>query len=584
MTTSPVLLREAVERAIMRYDPIRTSETDIEIEVQDSTIILHGYVRSDVMRNVASQLAQNVNGVRSVRNNLYSDSDLEIMVAQAIELRLGTYIVPMMPVVRVIRGHVFLRGPVPSEGAKAIVEETARLVPGVILVHNLLDVDALATERLVAPKKVERAAGGLGAAGGQAMVGGKPVTAEDLPAWALKPKAQWGMAEYKARAKAKLVFKRGEGPDPSEMEAAGAILGGGGADEAGLGDGTVGDIPPAIEEPTAALEPEGAAAPDSAEAEEDEVQAGATAAAVVDMDALRGQFPAWALKPKEEWDKDDFKAQMQAKRAAKSGEGDAPETIIERAQAALEAARSAGTKKKGAGPKNAQEAAIAAVRAQYPGWAIGPPKEWRAQDFQEAAEARVAELRGKGQGVSETRTQAQAALEAAMRGEAVAGGGVATRRELTPEEVAGVRQGLLGQYPAWALKAKDDWDKDDFKGQMAAKRAAKGGEGDAPETIIEKAQAALEAALKAARDALPLEGGNGGSPTATATAPAAAGTAGPREITPDLLARFPGWALKPKEQWSADEFKAHAKAKSAAKKGEGPDPDSVIAEAQAALG
>jgi hypothetical protein len=145
------------------------------------------------------------------------------------------------------------------------------------------------------------------------------------------------------------------------------------------------------------------------------------------------------------------------------------------------------------------------VRQQFPNWALVPRKEWRPQDFTAASDARVAEVRGNGRPVRELRVQAQEALEAALRGEAVAGAVGAKRRELTPEERAEVRKSLESQFPAWALKPKEEWDKDDFKGQMQAKRAAKSGEGEAPETVIEKAAAALEAALKAAQDALPME-------------------------------------------------------------------------------
>nr|MBA3531027.1 BON domain-containing protein [Ardenticatenales bacterium] len=161
----PELLREAVERAIMTYDPIRTGETKIDIDIQGSDIVLSGYVRTDVMRSVAAQLAKGAGGGRAVRNNLLSDTELEIAVGQTIELALGTYILPVMPVVRAMRGHIFLRGPVPSEGAKAIMEEVAQQVPGIVMIHNLLDVDTSAIERMIAPKKATRASK-AGAAGG----------------------------------------------------------------------------------------------------------------------------------------------------------------------------------------------------------------------------------------------------------------------------------------------------------------------------------------------------------------------------------------------------------------------------------
>lgn len=613
------VLRGDIERAIMSYHPIRTSETRIDIDiVPDGRVELKGYVRTNVMRSIASQLAKNVRGVSHVRNLLYSDSELETTVGQIVEMRLGSYIVPMMPIVRLIRGHVFLRGPVPSENAKQIIAETAATIPGVIQVHNFLDVDADAVERLIAPKKRAAKSQGDGDKGEQAMVGGKPVTAADLPAWAMKPKEEWQMAEYKARAKVKMAFKKGDAPDPKEMEAAGAIL-------------------RAAAQSSGAPEPEASAdAPDAAllalddyEEEEEEVAASgptmeevkaqfpewalkpkeewgkaefkgqmqakrafkkgegddpkeiiekaqvaleqalaAQKAATAHLDALKEQFPEWALKPKEEWGKADFRGQMKAKRAFKKGEGEDPQAIIEQAQAALKAALQSGKKKKRK-PKNSKEAAIAAVREQYPGWAILPRKQWAAKDFEEAADARILELQGKGQATKEIRLAAQEALEAALRGEAVQGGGVAKRRDLTPEEIADVRAKLAGQFPAWALKPKEEWQMAEYKGQMRAKRASKSGDGDPPATIIENAQAALKEALQAAWEALPLEV-EGEAPKQKAS-------------MEELLEKYPAWALKPKEEWDRADFKAQMKAKRAFKKGDGPDPAALIEEAQAAL-
>ena len=615
MSTS-YLLRDAVKSAIMSYHPIRTSETDINVDVQDKQhIILNGYVRTDVMRSVASQLAKKVRGVNSVRNNLYSDTDLEIMIGQAIELRLGSYIVPMMPGVRTIRGYVFLRGPVPSENAKEIIAETAQRAPGVVQVHNLLTVDPDAIERLIAPKKRVKRSGGDGASTVQAMVGGQPVTAADLPKWAMMPKEQWAMAEYKARAKAKMAWKKSEGPDPKEMEEAGAILraaaeSSGAAPEAAQAESgpTALDLSfeddGGVEAPTMDLKtlqetyPAWALKPKEEWSKSDfkaqmkakrafkkgdgedpnvivEQAQAAFKAVMAPFEALKEQYPEWALKPKEEWSKKDFKAQMKAKRAFKKGEGEDPKVIAENAQAALKAAMSGGKKKKRK-PKNSKEAAIAAVREKYPGWAILQRKQWAGVDFSEAADARILELSGNGQAVKEIRVAAQEALEAALRGEEVKGGGVAKRRDLTPDEIAAVRQELSASYPTWALKAKEEWTMADYKGQMRAKRASKSGEGDAPTVVIEKAQEALKAALQAAWEALPLEV-EGEAPKRELSAEEIA------TIRDSLLDQFPAWALKSKEQWSKKDFQIQGKAKRAFKKGTGESPDVIIEQAQAAL-
>jgi len=613
------LLRDAVKRAIMSYHPIRTSETVINVDVQGQHIVLNGYVRTDVMRRVASQLARKVRGVDSVRNNLYSDTELEIMIGQAIELRLGSYIVPMMPVVRTIRGYVFLRGPVPSENAKQIIAETAQMAPGVVQVHNLLTVDPDAVERLIAPKKRAKTGAGDGGGAVQAMVGGKPVTAADLPNWAMTPKEQWAKAEYKARAKAKTAWKKSEGPSPSEMEEAGAILraaaeGSGAAPEATEAKGATDSFDLSFEEEADDEVEVGAPAMDLKTVQEtypawalkakeewsksdfkaqmkakrafkkgdgedpkvivEQAQA-AFKAVMAPFEALKEQFPEWALKAKEEWSKSDFKAQMKAKRAFKKGEGEDPKVITENAQAALKAAMSGGKKKKRK-PKNSKEVAIAAVREKFPGWGILPRKQWSAVDFSEAADARILELNGNGQAVKEIRVAAQEALKAALRGEEVKGQSQAKRRDLTPDEIAAVRSDLSASYPVWALKPKEEWSKADYKGEMRAKRASKSGEGDAPSVVIEKAQEALKAALQTAWEALPLE---------------VEGEATKRELSPEeisairdsLLDQFPSWALKAKEEWNKKDFQSQGKVKRAFKKGTGESPDAIIEQAQAAL-
>ncbi|MCZ7571059.1 MAG: BON domain-containing protein [Ardenticatenaceae bacterium] len=638
------LVREAVERAIKSFDPIRTGDTDIHIEVENGTVTLYGYVRTGMMRNVASQLAASVLSGREVRNALISDDDLEITIATAIEEASEGYLAPVPIQVRVLRGHCVLRGPVPSESAKEEIERIIYGVPGVLEVANALDVDPGAIERLLAPKRAgarkKRAAGGVA----EATVGGKPVTAADLPAWALKPKEEWTKADYQARAEVKMAFKRGEGPDPKELEQAGALLRGGArapAEDTTLAEaeGATGLTaqPPELVEVPAAAEMPPALVTDSAppspvvtadtsnlpswalkpkeQWSKEEFQAhakarsafkkgegpnpddliaqgqaalatapSASSAAVqaeptVDLAALEARYPAWALKPKEEWTPADFKAQAAAKSAFKKGEGPDPKTIIEEAQAALSAAKAPSVQTTvSAGPQDSAEAALAAVRAQYPGWALKPRREWTAQDFREAAEAKVAEIRAHGQPVGAVRAEAQAALEAARRGEVTGTGSVArtAKRDLTPDEIAQVRAGLTSRFPEWALKPKEEWAAEDFKAQASAKSAFKKGEGPDPKTIIEEAQAAFEKAKAEAFKNLPAE------EVQPATAAPPPDTIA-REIPPELLGNYPAWALKPKEQWSPDEFKAHAKAKSAFKKGEGPDPEALMAEAQSAL-
>jgi len=78
---------------------------------------------------------------------------------------------------------------------------------------------------------------------------------------------------------------------------------------------------------------------------------------------------------------------------------------------------------------------------------------------------------------------------------------------------------------------------------------------------------AKERAKKAAAEATAAEAA--AEATAKAPPPAATATAAPGT-------ELPGWALKPKAEWSKEEFRAFAMAKRAAKKGEGPAVEDLL--------
>ncbi|GAP61985.1 hypothetical protein ARMA_0408 [Ardenticatena maritima] len=566
------LLREAVERSLLSYDPLRTGECEIFVDVEESgTVVLRGFARTDSLKFVAEQLAREVEGVREVRNEMYSDDELTVAVARRLQEVDGGWLAPLPLPIRVVRGHVMLYGAVPTEAAREEIVRIVQAVPGVLDVHDHMVVDPVSIERVLAPKKRRKRKKSAGGEAKQAMVGGRPVTEADLPAWALKPKEEWTKEDFQARAKAKMAFKKGEGPDPKELEEAGKILREGAQAAAAAADEGEGDeddlfgfgAEPAAAQPVQAAVPEGP------------IDLAKVPAEV--LAELKQKYPEWALKPKDQWSAEDFKAQAKAKSAFKKGEGPDPKQVIAEAQQALREAVAKASA--GAGAAAAAEttdprrAALMALRQQFPMWALKPRRQWTADDFREAAEAKIAELRGQGMPVAEIRAKAQEALEKAQRGEVSEGPGVgvATKRELTEEEVQAIIAKLSEQYPAWALKPKDQWSAEDFKAQAKAKSAFKKGEGPDPKQIIAEAQAALE---KAKQEALKA---------AATAAPSSAAKAAPGEIPPELLEKYPSWALKPKDQWSAEEFKAFAKAKSAFKKGEGPDPEAIIAEAQAAL-
>ncbi|RME11129.1 MAG: BON domain-containing protein, partial [Ardenticatenia bacterium] len=209
------LLREAVERSLLSYDPLRTGECEIFVDVEESgTVVLRGFARTDSLKFVAEQLAREVEGVRDVRNEMYSDDELTVAVARRLQEVDGGWLAPLPLPIRVVRGHVMLYGAVPTEAAREEIVRIVQAVPGVLDVHDHMVVDPVSIERVLAPKKRRKRKKSAGGEAKQAMVGGRPVTEADLPAWALKPKEEWTKEDYQARAKAKMAFKKGEGPDP----------------------------------------------------------------------------------------------------------------------------------------------------------------------------------------------------------------------------------------------------------------------------------------------------------------------------------------------------------------------------------
>lgn len=74
-------LATAVEGALWRYDPIRQTNTRIEVSAVDGVIHLDGNVRSAIMKSIATRLAVDVPGVRQVVNRLVADPEIERDIA-----------------------------------------------------------------------------------------------------------------------------------------------------------------------------------------------------------------------------------------------------------------------------------------------------------------------------------------------------------------------------------------------------------------------------------------------------------------------------------------------------------------------
>ncbi len=125
-----------VREAFAKYDPLRMFGDALHIIARGGNVILNGPVRSHSARENAAQLAAKVNGVTKVENNLVVDTDLEVLVAQALAADPRTQVLFPGVLVGVVFGVAYLKGEAPSAQVKQAAAEVAAKVPGVVAVSN----------------------------------------------------------------------------------------------------------------------------------------------------------------------------------------------------------------------------------------------------------------------------------------------------------------------------------------------------------------------------------------------------------------------------------------------------------------
>ena len=127
-----------IHRALRGYTPLCAAAPPIQVEVGDGVVILRGVVRGIALRHAAGQLAAEVVGLESVRNELLADPDIEQAVVQALATHPYARLITNPVLVKSYHGEVTLTGQVASEIQQMIAESVARTVPGVSDVINEL--------------------------------------------------------------------------------------------------------------------------------------------------------------------------------------------------------------------------------------------------------------------------------------------------------------------------------------------------------------------------------------------------------------------------------------------------------------
>lgn len=142
ITGTDVRLRNAVVRRL-DWDP-EVDASAIGVSAHDGVVTLTGFVDNYADKLTAERIVKSVRGVRAVANDIavrllveHTDADIASGAASAIASRRA---VAEQVQAAVHRGHVTLTGSVQWLFQKQLAEDLVRHVPGVVLVHNYIDV------------------------------------------------------------------------------------------------------------------------------------------------------------------------------------------------------------------------------------------------------------------------------------------------------------------------------------------------------------------------------------------------------------------------------------------------------------
>lgn len=133
-------LQTAVQEAILRYDPLRTTTPHLSVDVRPGGVVeVSGPVRTETIREVVIQLVQRVPGVSQVIDGIVSDPSLEVAVSKALASNPKTAAIqPGTVIVRSHSGVITLLGRLSNESLREEVLRVAREVDGVRQVNDRL--------------------------------------------------------------------------------------------------------------------------------------------------------------------------------------------------------------------------------------------------------------------------------------------------------------------------------------------------------------------------------------------------------------------------------------------------------------
>ena len=119
-----------LRRRLWEYEPLRASRPQLDLQVANGAVRITGRVRTLAMKEIIGYLCEKLEGVRSVSNELISDTEVTRNVADA--LATDSVLGPLCLQVDARAGLVTLAGNVPEPELEARAVELARTATGVL--------------------------------------------------------------------------------------------------------------------------------------------------------------------------------------------------------------------------------------------------------------------------------------------------------------------------------------------------------------------------------------------------------------------------------------------------------------------
>ncbi|MFN8498556.1 MAG: BON domain-containing protein [Anaerolineae bacterium] len=132
--------RSAIIERLHNHQALRQAHDSITIGFADGVATLSGIVRTPVHVELAVTTAQTTPGVKDVRNEMLSDTEIELDAANRLALDPRTRLTTDQVTIASLHGSLLLTGRCDSAEQKAAALELATQVPGVVEVVDGLKV------------------------------------------------------------------------------------------------------------------------------------------------------------------------------------------------------------------------------------------------------------------------------------------------------------------------------------------------------------------------------------------------------------------------------------------------------------